>query len=129
MTLAIVDGVGTLMTGFNPFFHNEAHAKNYSQFIDIISNPLQNGVEKAWKDPVPDELARFEENVLRDDKLIPKDQDLKVTVFVPKRAVFFRSGEMKYRDDPVFVKRKLGTLEVLGYEFKRVGRRTFSSKP
>jgi hypothetical protein len=129
MTLAIVEGVGTLMTGFNPFFHNVAHAKNYSQFIDILSNPLKSGLEKAWKDPYPDELSRFEENVLRDDKLIPKDQDLKVTVFVPKRAVFFTKGEMKYRDDPVFVKRKLGTLEVLGYQFQRVGRRTFTSKP
>ena len=129
LMLAIVEGTGTLMTGFNPFFHNDTHAKNYSQFIDILSNPLKSGLEKAWKDPYPDELARFEENVLRDNTILKKDDDLKTTVFIPKRAVPFVKDEQAWRDDPVFVKEKLGRLEVVGYEFKRVGRRTFSSKP
>ncbi len=128
MTLAIVDGLGTLMTGFNPFFHDAAHAKNYSQFIDILSNPLKNGLEKAWKDPVPDELARFEDNVLRDEKILTEGGDLHTTVFIPKRSVPITAAEMKERDDPVFVKRKLGSLEVLGYQFKRVGERRFRSK-
>jgi len=129
MTLAIIEGTGTLMTDFNPFFHNVNHAKNYSQFIDILSNPLRNGLDKAWKDPYPDELNRFEENVLRDDTIIKKDDDLKTTVFIPKRAVHFTKREMKDRDDPIVVKRTLGTLEVVGYQFKRIGHRTFSSKP
>jgi hypothetical protein len=128
MTLAIVDGLGTLMTGFNPFFHEAAHAKNYSQFIDILSNPLKNGLEKAWKDPYPDELARFEENVLRDEKILPKDGDITTTVFIAKRSLPLTKDELKRRDDPVFVKQKLGALEVLGYQFKRVGERNFRSK-
>ena len=51
MTLAIVDGLGSLLTGFNPFFHNANHAKNYSQFIDILSNPLAKGLERAGRIP------------------------------------------------------------------------------
>jgi len=128
MTLAIVDGLGTLMTGFNPFFHEATHAKNYSQFIDILSNPLKNGLEKAWQDPFPDEFSRFEENVLRNETILAKDKDLVTTVFIPKRSLPLTDAERKFRDDPVFVKRKLGQLEVLGYQFKRVSDRSFRSK-
>lgn len=120
MTLAIVDGLGTLLTGFNPFFHNVNHAKNYSQFIDILSNPLKSGIEKGWKDPYPDELARFEEDVLRDDKIINNNDVFKTKIFVPKRVLFDNSKEKKAeREDLEQVRAALGRLVVLGYKFNR----------
>ena len=118
MILAIIDGAGSLMTGFNPFFHNLNHAKNYSQLIDILSNPLAKGLDKAWKDPYPDELARFEQDVLHDDKLIPNNGIFKTKIFVPKRELFTNEEKAK-REDPKEVRRALGTLQVLGYKFQK----------
>ena len=118
MTLAIIDGLGTLMTGFNPFFHNINHAKNFSQFIDIVSNPFAKGLDKAWKDPYPDELARFEQDVLRDDKIIPNNGVFKTKIFVPKR-VLFTNDQKKDREDLDKVRKALGKLYVLGYKFQK----------
>ena len=117
MTLAIVDGLGSLLTGFNPFFHNVSHAKNYSQFIDILSNPLAKGLERAWPDSFPGEMSRFEQDVLRDDKIIPNAGIFKTKIFVPKRGLF-ENGDKK-RDDLNEVRKALGTLWVLGYKFQK----------
>ncbi len=118
MTLAIVEGLGTLMTGFNPFFHDINHAKNYSQFIDILSNPLKNGIEKGWKDPYPDELARFEQDVLKDDKVIPNNSIFKTKIFIPKRLLFTNKQKAE-REDLLGVRKELGHLIVLGYKFEK----------
>lgn len=118
LILAIIDATGSLMTGFNPFFHNLNHAKNYSQFIDILSNPLAKGLDKSWKDPYPDELARFEQDVLHDDKIISKDGGIfKTKIFVPKRDVF-PDGEPKTNDLRA-VRKALGTLTLTGYKFQK----------
>jgi len=116
LTLAIVDGVGSLMTGFNPFFHVDSHAANYSQFIDILSNPFAKGLATVWKDSYPDEVSRFEQDVLKDDKIISNGSTFKTKIFFPKRALF-KNGE-KDRDDFEKVRTQLGTLVVLGYRLQ-----------
>jgi hypothetical protein len=118
MTLAIIDAAGSLLTGFNPFFHSLNHAKNYSQFIDILSNPFAKGLEKAWKDPYPDELARFEQDVLRDEKMIKANDTLKTKIFVPKRGLCpdQQDGNCKTIDD---AKAALGQLQLRAYKFQR----------
>jgi hypothetical protein len=118
LTLAIVDSMGSLLTGFNPFFHNINHAKNYSQFIDILSNPFAKGLEKAWKDTYPDELVRFEQDVLRDDKIIPNASIFKTKIFVPKRVLFTKK-QKEEREDLNEVRKALGELWVLGYKFQK----------
>lgn len=127
MTLAILDGLGTLMTGFNPFFHDLNHAKNYSQFIDILSNPLIKGLEKGWMDSYPDELARFEQDVIRDDKIIPNGSILKTKIFFPKRALFENGN--KRRDMLGEVRKELGTLWVLAYKFQKGPVQKIASTP
>jgi hypothetical protein len=128
MTLAIVDGLGTLMTGFNPFFHDINHAKNYSQFIDILSNPLKSGIEKGWKDPYPDELANFERDVVKDDKVIPNNSTFKTKIFVPKRLLFTNEQKTQ-RENLDIVRAKLGELHVLGYQFHMGEATDFSATP
>ena len=118
MTLAIIDGLGSLMTGFNPFFHNTNHAKNFSQFIDILSNPLAKGLDKAWKDAYPDELTRLEQDVLHDDKIIPNAGTFKTRIFVPKRSLFTNEQKTE-REDLDKVRSKLGKLWVMGYKFQK----------
>jgi hypothetical protein len=105
------------MTGFNPFFHDLNHAKNFSVFIDILSNPLAKGLDKAWIDSYPDEMARFEQGVLRDDKIIPNGAIFKTKIFFPKRALFINGD--KRREDLTEVRKELGTLWVLGYKFQK----------
>ena len=125
MTLAIVDGVGTLMTGFNPFFHDLNHKANYSTFIDIISNPLAKGLAAAWKDPYPDELARFEENVLKDDKILgDSDTPFKTTIFYPKRLLFPNGNPN--RDNLDMVRQKLGELVVYAFKIEPGSRQEVS---
>jgi hypothetical protein len=118
MTLAIIDAAGTLLTGFNPFFHNLNHAKNYSQFIDILSNPLAKGLEKAWKDPYPDELARFEQDVLHDEKMIKANDTLKTKIFVPKRGLCPNESDGNCKT-MAQVREALGQLELRAYKFQR----------
>jgi hypothetical protein len=117
MTLAIVDSVGSLMTGFLPFFHNINHANNFSNLIALTSNPIAKGLERVWKDPVPDEMARFEKDVLHDDKIIPNASIFRTKIFVPKRALF-ENGDPA-RDDLKKVRKELGVLWLLGYKFQK----------
>lgn len=116
LTLAIIDGVGSLMTGFNPFFHNPVHAANYSQFIDILSNPFAKGVATVWKDSYPDELSRFQQDVLKDDKILANGMTFKTKAFFPKRALF-KNGDPD-RENFEEVRRRLGSLVVIGYKLQ-----------
>lgn len=117
LTLAVVDAVGSLMTGFNPYFHNDAHKANYSTFIDVISNPLAKGLSLVWKDSYPDEVNRFESDVLKDDKNIANGTTFKTKIFFPKRLLF--TDKDPKRNDPAEVRKALGQLIVLGYKFQR----------
>jgi hypothetical protein len=118
IVMATIDAMGSLLTGFNPFFHNINHAKNYSQFIDILSNPLAKGVASVWQDPYPDEMARFTANVLKDDKIIKKDDKaFKTIVFIEKRQLYPKGT--KTVDDPIAVKRILGRLIVMGQKIQQ----------
>lgn len=123
LTMAAVDTLGTMMTGFNPFFHNINHAKNFSQWIDIISNPLAKGLDKVWKDPYPDELARLEKSALKDGALIKKNDTVKVRVFFPKNALF--AGNDPKRESIVEVRKALGNLVMHGYKFSVINQVPF----
>lgn len=125
LTLAILDGVGSLMTGFNPFFHNDSHAANYSQFIDIVSNPLAKGAATVWRDSYPDEVARFETDVLKDDKIISNGGIFKTKVFFPKRVLF--GNKDKNREDLDKVREKLGRLVLMGHRLGPI--ENFSQTP
>ena len=116
LTIGIIDGVGSLMTGFNPFFHNASHAANYSQFIDILSNPFAKGVASVWKDSYPDELSRFQQDVLKDDKIVANGMTFKTKAFFPKR-VLFKNGDPD-RDNFEEVRRRLGQLVVIGFKLQ-----------
>lgn len=118
IVMAAIDSLGTLMTGFNPFFHNVNHAKNYSQFIDILSNPVAKGVAAVWQDPYPIEMANFTGMILKDDKIIKKDdKTFKTVVFVEKRNVYPKGT--KTGDDPIEVKKTLGRLVVMGQDIQQ----------
>jgi hypothetical protein len=127
LTLAIISGVAQLLTGFNPFFHNVNHAKNFAQGITIISNPIEKGVELVWPDALPGELDRLDQQTLRDDKIVPNNTTFKTRVFIPKEVVFQpgekcidSNGQNKdCKNNVVKVKERLGTMTLVGYQIKR----------
>jgi hypothetical protein len=121
LTLAAADVLGTVMTGFNPFFHNLNHAKNFSQWIDIVSNPIAKGIDKVWKDSYVDEVARLENDVLRDGKIILKGDAFKTKIFFPKKALFPNMDGKSHPDlnDIAKVRAALGKLVIMGYKFDR----------
>ncbi|HYY56686.1 MAG TPA: Ig-like domain-containing protein [Pyrinomonadaceae bacterium] len=125
LALAFITSLGTLLTGFNPYFHNINHAKNYSQGIDIISNPLRSGVEAVWKDTVPDEMSRLEAGALRDDIVIQNGGSIRTKIFFPKRALFGdrpegnNNLEKEDKNDLKEVRKRLGKLVLEGYKFQR----------
>jgi hypothetical protein len=122
IVLAAISSLGTVMTGFNPFFHNINHAKNYAQFVTILSNPVEKGVEAVWQDPYPIEMANFSAIVLKDDKIIAKNSPtFKTVVFVEKRNIY-QNGD-KDRSDPIKVKAKLRELVVEGRSIQQGGER------
>ncbi|HEX8498970.1 MAG TPA: hypothetical protein VF659_00150 [Pyrinomonadaceae bacterium] len=124
MALSGISAFGQLLTGFNPFFHNINHAKNFSVGIDIISNPLAKGLESVWKDPVPDEANRLDQQALRDDRIIASNQILKTRVFFPKDALFEHNADG--RDEVPSVRQRLGKLVLVGYKILRSEAVTFS---
>ena len=83
---------GPLLTGFTPFFHNMVHATNFSEFINIISNPLEKGFESAVPDTVPFQVDRLADQTFRDDNstrtVIPNNIQTRVMTFVPKALLF-----------------------------------------
>jgi hypothetical protein len=128
LTLAAISAAGQLLTGFNPFFHNTAHGRNFSQFIDIISNPLEKGTALVWQDSYPDEVARFEQDVLKDDKVITSGSTFKTKIFIPKRDVF-PNPTPGQKDDLDQVRDELGKLVIFGYKFHRGPLQTLTNSP
>jgi hypothetical protein len=84
--------LGPLLTGFVPFFHVPTHKANFSEAINIISNPLEKGIEAFWPDLLPTELDRLADQTFRDDvatkTILPNNVQTRLMTFVPKEMVF-----------------------------------------
>jgi hypothetical protein len=135
--------VGPLLTGFLPFFHNMVHETNFSELINIISNPLEKGIESAWPDTVPFQVNRLDDQTFRDDistrTVIPNNIQTRIMTFVPKELLFpdgpdkllkthkaaenrLVGGVNYYRRDPGQVMRLLGDIVIIGELIEHVNR-------
>lgn len=140
----VVNGLkvlGPILTGFVPFFHVVSHKANYSEAVNIISNPLEKGLENFWPDIVPAELDRLADQTFRDDvsvkTIIPNNVQSRILTFVPKRLLFpkknngFKSWVKKCPaeedkecrpDNPQDVMTVLGQAVIVGREINYVNR-------
>ena len=140
--------VGPLLTGFLPFFHNMVHETNFSELINIISNPLEKGVESAWPDTVPFQVNRLDDQTFRDDiatrTVIPNNIQTRIMTFVPKELLFpgAKSGFLRKpkarglrgttatgnpvkdlnRHNPQDVMQMLGDIVIIGEQIEHVNR-------
>jgi hypothetical protein len=142
----ILNGIkvaGPLLTGFLPFFHNMVHTTNFSELINIISNPLEKGFEQAVPDTVPFQVNRLDDQTFRDDiatrTVIPNNIQTRITTFVPKELLFpdgpdkllkkhkavenrTVDGVNFNRRDPGQVMRLLGDIVIIGEQIEHVNR-------
>lgn len=128
MLINSLDAFSQFLTGFNPFFHVATHARNFSQGVNILSNPITKGLERVWPDPYQDEMNRLEQQTLHDDKIIPNHTIYKTRVFFPKSALFSMKkdnngkdidGDTQYANDLVVVRKRLGQLVLVGDKLTR----------
>jgi len=83
---------GPILTGFTPFFHNINHKANFSEGINILSNPFEKGLDAIFPDLLPAELNRLADQSFRDDittkTVIPNNMQARILTFVPKKVLF-----------------------------------------
>jgi hypothetical protein len=119
-----LDALAQFLTGFNPFFHVASHARNFSQGINILGNPITKGLERLWPDPVQDEMNRLEQHTLHDDKVIANHTVFKTRVFFPKDALYHWDASagkaVKTKtEDLLEIRDKLGKLVLAGTTLSR----------
>ncbi|HJR08764.1 MAG TPA: carboxypeptidase-like regulatory domain-containing protein [Pyrinomonadaceae bacterium] len=116
IALNVIRALGPVFTGFTPFFKNEGHRANFTQGVNIFSNPLEKGFELVVPDLSIDELNRLQDQLLRDDittrTVIPNNTQVRTMVLVPKRFLNIKEGQD--RDDPQTVMKHLGNLVLKG---------------
>jgi hypothetical protein len=132
----VVNGLkmlGPILTGFLPFFHAASHATNFSEAINVISNPLEKGVENLWPDLTPRELDRLADMTFRDDistkTIVPNNVQVRILTFVPRELVFpykkkalSLTGKELRPDNPQEVMQALGNVVIVGEQIEHVNR-------
>lgn len=130
----ILNGIkiaGPLLTGFTPYFHNVSHKTNFSELINIISNPLEKGFEMLVPDTLPAQVDRLGDITYRDDissrTIIPNNIQTRLTTFVPKGILFpgmkgKKPNPGEDRKNPMDVMHKLGDMVIIGEQIQDVNR-------
>jgi hypothetical protein len=111
VSLNLLRAFGPFLTGFTPYFRNVNHQRNFSEAINIISNPLEKGFEIVVPDETIPQLQRLDEQTLRDGMIILNNQQIRTRVFIPKGVLKL---DKRWRDDPRAVMMSLGKLHIIG---------------
>ena len=128
LTLNIIKSLGPVLTGFTPFFHNVNHTNNYVEGINILSGPIQQGFEFVWPDLTIGQLANLEDQSLRDNSItrtvVKNNTQVRFVVFVPKDLINNEKLEdhRKWRDQPLEVMKKLGSMILVGDQVEHINR-------
>jgi hypothetical protein len=115
LSLSLIKGGGLLLTGFVPFFKVDRHRANFSQLLNIFSNPLEIGFELFFPDRTIENLSRLDNVAWRDGLgstlSIPNNTQVKTFIFFPKDMLTLNKAD---RDNPQIVRRSLANLVVIG---------------
>lgn len=120
LTLNIIGGFGTLVSGFVPFFRRPSAKANFSTISSIINGQLKEGFAIAAPDTTVSQLNHLENLALHDGLTVQNNSQAKTIVFVPRDIIYLSPEEKKQMDDgrtlyPVMD--KLGTLIIVGKPF------------
>jgi hypothetical protein len=131
LALNTIRALGPVLVGFTPFFHNIGHRSNFTEGINIFSNP----VEKAFDLIVPDlsieELNRLQDAIIRDDNMtrtvIPNNTQARTVVLVAKDLLGLTKEQG--RDVPLRVMQALGSLVLVGQKVQYLNRERVVAQP
>jgi hypothetical protein len=119
LALNLIGGVGTLTTGFLPFFHALGPKANFSSFTSVLNGNLKEGFTTAVPDLTIRHLNRLDNSLVMDqDFVLPNNSERNTIVFVPRKTLQLdkdhTDDKKDRRDDLPLVKEKLGRLVLVG---------------
>jgi hypothetical protein len=124
-----LNAFGPILTGTVPYFHSVPHRSNFSQFINVFSNPLEKGVELVAPDTTIGHLVRLEQQSLRIDNannptVIRNNTQYATVTFFPKGQLeqYFNEHKEINRKDPTVVMQVLGDLVLIGQPVQYLNR-------
>jgi hypothetical protein len=135
LVLSTITALGPIFTGFTPYFRNVNHRANYAEGINILSNPLEKGLELVWPDPRERQRERFDDQVLRDGLIIRNNTQVRTLVFFPKDLLRLPGdveNEREYqawRNNAREVRERLGQLIIIGDVIQYQNRVTLVANP
>lgn len=119
-------GLGPVLTGFTPFFFRMSGRANYSNAVNIFSNPFVAAAELIFPDKTVRHLQSLDSQALRDSLIISNNQQQRILTFFPKDSLGLSLAE---RDNPIVVRKKLGELILIGTCIQYLNRVRVTSKP
>ncbi|MEN3331075.1 MAG: hypothetical protein V7641_440 [Blastocatellia bacterium] len=119
-TVNLIKGLGPILTGFTPFFHVTNHRANFSEGINIFSNPFEKGFEIIFPDKTIRNLDRLDDQILRDGLIIHNNLQVRTKVFISKDFLGIKESER--RNDPQQVMLELGQLVIIGDKIQHINR-------
>lgn len=135
LILSTITALGPIFTGFTPYFHNVSHRSNFSEAINIFSNPLEKGLELAWPDQRPRQRERFDDQVLRDGLIIRNNNQVRTLAFFPKELLRLPKDVENpkqydsWKDNAREVRERLGKLVIVGDLIQYVNRISLVPNP
>jgi len=128
-----IRALGPILVGFNPFFHNLSHSANFSQGVNIFSDPIEKGIDLFWPDLTIGEMNRLQDALLRDDvttrTVVPNNTQVRTVVLIPKDLLALQKNVAGGRDDPATVMRQLGHLVLIGNRIQFLNRERIVALP
>jgi IPT/TIG domain-containing protein len=117
LALNLLGGVGTVTTGFLPFFHALGPRANFSSFTSVVNGQLKDGFTQAVPDLTIRHLNRLDSSLVMDqDFVLPNNSERNTVVFVPRGSLGLSDIE---KDNLLKVREKLGSLIIVGRPIQR----------
>jgi hypothetical protein len=117
LTMNLIGGVGTLVSGFLPFYHNPNPRANFSTFSSILNGQFKEGFGLSAPDLTVSQLNRLENMVMHDGLTIPNNDSVQTIVFFPKHVIMLTPEERKLVDKGITMQPvldKLGQVNIVG---------------
>jgi hypothetical protein len=125
-SLSIVKALGPVLTGVTPFFQNREHRANYLTLINILSNPVEKGLDALFPDAAINHLRNLNKMALHTTPLFMASRtQSKVVLFFPKGLLNLGKDD---RSNLQVIRQKLGSAVVFG-EFYSPVNPSFSLSP
>lgn len=147
-----VKALGTLYSGFLPFWHMPNRKANANLAGEILNGPFERGLEIVFPDLTTAQLTRLDDQTLRDGLIVKNNSQIVTLVWIAKKTLNLsnhtgpeeqaylnrlipdpsnlnnkipatqRSDVKNWRDDPQYVNWKLGEMVLVGQQITYINR-------